>query len=89
MFFSLIIVIAVAVVSVFFALENTQIVRLTLFRYPVEGTIGVILLVTLAIGVLMGVLLMIPSLVGRSIKIARHRRRIEELEQIPPSDFEP
>ncbi len=87
MFFSMILVMAVAIVSVFFALENTEIVQVTFFRYPLKGSIGVILLVTFGVGVLMGIVLMMPAMISRSIKIARHRRRIGELEQPPRDDY--
>jgi uncharacterized integral membrane protein len=87
MFFSMILVMVVAIVSVFFALENTEVVQVTFFKYPLNGSIGVILLVTFGVGILMGIVLMMPAMISRSIKIARHRRRIGELEQQPPDDY--
>lgn len=85
MFFSLILVIAISIVSVYFALENTEIAKTSFFGYPVEGAIGVILLVTLGIGTLLGILLMLPSMISRGITIARLRRRVSELERFSPS----
>jgi uncharacterized integral membrane protein len=85
MFFSLILMIAITVISVYFALENTDIVKATFFGFPVEGSIGVILLITLGIGALLGVLLTLPSLISRGITIARLRRRVSELERYSPS----
>jgi putative membrane protein len=84
MLISLIIMMAVTIVAVFFALENTEVVRVSLFGYPLEGAIGVFLLMTFGIGVLLGVLLMVPAMISRSIAIARHKRKIGELEQFPP-----
>jgi hypothetical protein len=89
MFFSLILIMAISIVSVYFALENTLIAKATFFGFPVEGSIGVILLVTLGIGTLLGVLLMLPSMISRGITMARLRRRVNELERFSPSQEEP
>ena len=88
MFFSLILVIAVSVVAVFFALQNTEVVRIVVFGAPVSGQIGVLLLGALAAGTLVGVLVMTPTLVARSIAIARYKRRLLEFEQLPLDEGE-
>jgi uncharacterized integral membrane protein len=83
MFFSLVLAIAVSVVAVFFALQNTDVVRIVVFGAPLSGQLGVLLLGALAAGTLIGVLIMTPTLVARSIAIARYKRRLLELEQAP------
>ncbi len=88
MFLSLVLMMVIAILSVFFALENTEVVRVYFFRYPIEGALGVFLLASLGIGLLLGVLLMMPAMIARSISIARHKRRISELEQLPPEEIE-
>ena len=85
MFISLIIAIIFAIVAVFFALENTEIVRVHLFGYPLEGALGVFLLGALGLGALLGLLTMAPAALGRSILISRQKRRIQELEQSTPA----
>jgi uncharacterized integral membrane protein len=80
MIFSLILTIVVAIVAVMFSLQNTQVARVILFGHSYQGAIGVILLVTLAVGVVLGILLMVPSLLKRDLALGRHRRRVEELE---------
>lgn len=84
MFFSLVLAIAVSVVAVFFALQNTDVVRIVVFGAPLSGQVGVLLLGALAAGTLIGVLIMTPTLVARSIAIARYKRRLLESEQVPP-----
>lgn len=74
---------AVAIVAVIFALENPEIVGVTLFGTPIEGSVGLLLLAALGVGVLLGILLMLPSLIGRSITVVRHKRKISELEAKP------
>jgi uncharacterized integral membrane protein len=80
MIISLILTIVVAIVAVLFSLQNTQVVHVTFFGYSYQGAIGVFLLVALAVGVMLGVLLMVPSLLRRDFALGRHRRRMEELE---------
>lgn len=80
MIISLILTIAVAIVAVMFSLQNTQVVRVTFFGHTYQGAIGVFLLVALAVGVVLGIVLMVPSLLRRDLELGRHRRRVEELE---------
>jgi len=88
MLLSLIMAIAVSIVAVFFALENTEPITVSVFGYPLNGASGVLLLGALAIGVLVGSLIMMPALVTRSITIARLRRRLTEVDQSLPETTE-
>lgn len=86
MIISLILTLVVTIVGVMFALENAEVVRVMFYGYPVDGAVGLFVLIAFGIGVVMGVLLMIPSLIGRSFANARNRRRIAELEAKPKED---
>ncbi len=81
MIITLVLMMAVAIVSVYFALDNTEIVKVMFFNYPLQGTMGVVLLVAFGFGILLGVLLIMPTVIGRNIKLARTQRRVNELEQ--------
>jgi uncharacterized integral membrane protein len=83
MLISIILLIAISIVGVILALENAQHVSLTFFSYPIDGPVGVFLLIALGIGILLGILLMIPSLVGKSWSAFRQQRKIAELEKKP------
>ncbi len=80
MFISLVIVVVIAVLAVFFASYNQVIIQVNLFGYLVQGPTGLFLVITLGIGLLLGVLLMLPSIIGRSWMIMKHKRRVRELE---------
>jgi uncharacterized integral membrane protein len=84
MIFSLILTLIVTIVAVMFSLENTTMIQISFFGYPVQGPDGLFMLIALGVGVLVGVILMIPSLIGRSWTVMQHRRKIAELEQNPP-----
>lgn len=83
MFFSLVMIVVVAILAVMFASYNLTMVEIDLFGYPIEGTIGLLLVVALGIGVLVGVIVMLPSIWKRSFAIQRQRKKMEEMSQKP------
>ena len=80
MVFALILALAIAVVAVFFALENTMMVTVSFFGYTVDGSLALFILISLGIGVLIGVLMMTPGRIKSSLSNARHRKKIGSLE---------
>lgn len=80
MVFALILALAIAIVSVFFALENTMIVTVSFFGYAVDGSLALFILIAMGIGVLLGILIMIPGRIKSGLSNARHRKRIGNLE---------
>lgn len=84
MIISLILTLVVVTVAVMFSLENTTMIQITFFGYPVQGPEGLFMLISLGVGIVMGVILMVPSIIGRSWALAQHRRKLAELEQNPP-----
>jgi uncharacterized integral membrane protein len=81
MIVSLIVIVVVTIVSVMFALDNTTMVRVSLLGYPVDGAIGLFMLIALGLGLLLGILLMAPPLIGRSWALELHKRRLAKLEE--------
>jgi putative membrane protein len=89
MIITLILSIALAIVAVFFSLENTTQIQVSFFGYPVQGPDGLFMLISLGVGALLGVIVMIPSLIGRSWTLMQHKRRIAKLEQNDPMSTPP
>ena len=80
MVFALILALAIAIVAVFFALENTMIVTVSFFGYAVDGSLALFLLVAVGVGLLLGVLIMTPGRIRSSLSNARNRKKIGALE---------
>ncbi len=80
MLVSLVLAVVFAILAVYFANLNQAIVQVSLFGYPVKGSLGLVLVVAVGVGVLLGVIVMLPSFISRSWAIVRHKRRIEDLE---------
>ena len=80
MVFSLILALAFAIVAVVFALQNPMMVTVSLFGYPFEGSLALVILMAVALGILIGVLVMTPGRIKSSLSNARHRKKIGTLE---------
>ncbi len=83
MIVSVILVLIVTIVAVMFSLQNTTMVSVSFFGYPVDGAIGLFMLIALGVGVVLGILLMVPSLIGRSWTVMQSKRKIAQLEYKP------
>jgi putative membrane protein len=79
--FYLIVALLIAVVAVIFALQNTLLITISFFAWKVTGSLSLILLVTLAIGVVIGLLVLAPSAIKNTIQVSGHRKRIGTLEK--------
>lgn len=80
MLLSLVIAVAASILAVFFANYNPHVVDLSLFGYPVHGSVGVIIVIAVGAGALLGLLMMLPTLLSRSWALIRARRKIEDLQ---------
>jgi len=83
MFFSLLVIVAVAILAVMFASYNTTLITIDLFGYSIQGTSGLLLVIALGLGVLLGVIVTLPSIWKRSFAILRQRKQMEEMSQKP------
>jgi len=80
MVFALILALAIAIVAVFFALENTMMVTVSFFGYAVTGSLALFILAAVGVGLLIGVLIMTPGRIKSSLSNARSRKKISSLE---------
>jgi uncharacterized integral membrane protein len=76
----LILALLIAVVAVIFALQNTVTVTIAFFTWEATGSLSLVLLVTLLIGILIGWLFAAPSLLKHTFRASGQRRRIGLLE---------
>ena len=76
----LIVALVIAVLAVVFALQNSMLVTISFFNWTVTGSLSLVLLATLAIGVLIGLLVLAPSLLRKAFKSSSQRKRIDALE---------
>lgn len=77
----LIFALLIAVIAVIFALQNTITVTISFLAWKVTGSLSLVLLITLAIGALIGLLVLAPSAIKSTIAVSNHRKRIGVLEK--------
>ena len=83
MVISLVLFVAVTILAVFFSSYNQTMVNVNFFGYAVQGTIGLMMVLALGVGLIVGVLIMVPGVLSRNWALFRHKKKIEELEQKP------
>ncbi len=77
----LILALAIAIIAVIFALQNTAVVTISFLVWKVTGSLSLVLLVTLAIGVLIGVLFLLPSAIKTTLQASGQRKQLGTLEK--------
>ena len=71
-----VIVLLVAIVAVMFAAQNSAPVAISFFTLSTTGSLSLVLICTLSIGIAIGILIMAPSVFKRSIQSSGLRRKL-------------
>lgn len=77
----LLIVLAVAIFAVIFALQNSMQIVISFFSWSTSGSLSLLLILAFAIGVVLGVLIMAPSAFKRSLQFSGLKRKFSRLEK--------
>ena len=78
--FSLFIDLVIALLAVIFSVQNTSPVTINFLFWNFQGSLALILLITLVTGVLIGFLTSSPSLLKNRSAISTQKKKIAELE---------
>ncbi len=76
----LVLAVIIAIISVFFALQNPVGVTINFIIWQFQGPLALFLLLTLGAGILVGFLFSLPQVVKRKLKSLSKNKRINELE---------
>lgn len=91
MLLSLVLAVIFAVLAVFFANDNQAAVQITLFGWPLQGKLGIVVVLAFGIGALSGIAMMLPAYLANAWALLRSRRKIEDLERaaraVQPTDL--
>ncbi|MGA7192584.1 MAG: lipopolysaccharide assembly protein LapA domain-containing protein [Anaerolineales bacterium] len=79
--FILILALILAIVAVAFALQNPLIVTATFFTLSMKGSLALFVLIGVGVGIVIGVLAMLPSVLKGALTVSRHRKQINTLEK--------
>ena len=84
--FSLIATLVIVFLTVAFSIQNDQTVSIQFFEWTFEGSLVLVLLTTLCLGIVIHILASMPTRIRKSKEIAELNRRVTELEGTSPSD---
>jgi uncharacterized integral membrane protein len=77
---ALVLALLFAVVAAIFAIQNPTPVDVKFLTWDVvDGSLAVILILSYGIGVITGVLLLLPGLLRRSVQLAVQKKKIDDL----------
>ena len=69
---------ALALLVTIFAAQNYQITQIRFLFWQLDGSLALVLMLTLILGIIVGVLLMLPGSIRRRIEIAGLKRTLKE-----------
>ncbi len=78
MLVSLVLAVALTVFAAYFATNNPTVIQINLLGYPVRQTTGILIVSALGLGMLLGILVMLPAVVSRSWALIRHKRQMQD-----------
>ena len=76
----LIVAIIVAILAVVFALQNAIPITVSFLTWRFESSLALVLLITVALGVIMSLLVSVPSMIKRRKIISNQKKKIQKLE---------
>jgi uncharacterized integral membrane protein len=86
----------IALIVTIFAVQNIDAVDITFITWRLSGSLALVLIITLILGILIGVMIMMPSAFRRRLQISGLRKQIqrlgsqvESLELLQPPTEEP
>ena len=84
MSFGLILALLIVFLAVAFSLQNQEPITINFFAWTFEGSLVLVLLTTLALGIIISVLASLPSQLKKNRLIAQQHKTISDLEQSTP-----
>ena len=70
----------IALLAIVFALQNAVSIEIVFGIWRLEESLALVLLLVLTVGFLIGLLVSIPAIARKELKILSHKKRIAELE---------
>ena len=79
--FFIVLALLIAIAIVFFALQNSAIVTVSFLSFHYDGSLALILVIVFSLGLFVGILISIPSLLRKSSDLREQKRRVKQLEE--------
>lgn len=80
LFLLLLLALIIAIIAVIFAVQNPAATTVSFIWWEFDSSLALVLLLTFAIGLLVGILAMTPAIIRRSISNSSRKKQISSLE---------
>ena len=77
----LVLALFIAIIAVIFALQNTAAVTVSFFFWQFHESLALVLLLTVILGVLIGILTILPGSIRSKLRISSQRKKVDALEK--------
>jgi type III secretory pathway component EscT len=77
----LILAVVLSILAIFFTNSNQTIVQVIVFGHTIKSTIGLLIAGTLGIGIVLGVLSMLPAVWKRSLDLIKRSEELAQMKQ--------
>lgn len=77
----LILALLIAIIAVIFALQNTAMVIVSFFAWQFEQSLALVLLITVIVGVLIGVLTVLPGSIRSRWRLSGQKKKMDALDK--------
>lgn len=81
MIIPLILIVVISILAIFLTNSNQTMVEVIAFGYTFNSTTGFLIIGTLCIGIVLGILSMLPSVWKRSFALLRMREELAQMKQ--------
>jgi len=82
----IIFLIIITVLVALFASQNAAVVTVSFFTWSASGSLSLMLVISLAIGLLIGIFIMLPAVIGGSFKHRLTKHKLKNLEKKDKKD---
>jgi uncharacterized integral membrane protein len=70
----------IAILAAIFALQNPDLTFVNVFAWEFNAPLALVLFITLGVGLIIGLLVLVPSIIRREMKLRHKTKHIHELE---------
>jgi uncharacterized integral membrane protein len=77
----LIMIVVLSVLAIFITNSNQTIVQIIVFGHTIKSSTGFMLVGALGVGLLLGILSMLPSVLKRGFDLLRHKEELAQMKQ--------
>ena len=77
----LILIVILSILAIFFTSSNQSVIEVIVFGYTINGTVGLLIVGALGLGLLLGIVSLLPAVGKRSFDLLRRNEELAQMKQ--------